>query len=578
MEPVETLTPGCNRDTVRAERLKTLAAWLLMSLPLAAHPLFWVRMFRSRLLLWHYATLVTLPVMAAAAAAVLLLTGLRDIKRNCASFRMNLLLILSAAVLLLQSVVRSIYTGSRLEPEDWFLPLLPLAGMALSREIMRILPRWGTFVLAVLIVFTVRFPFFIGLPGNWNWNLSLLACLLPAPFLLFRLKSKQFWIPVLAAAVFLGVFSAFRPELAPFGVMIGAVTASAALWLLWKLPRRQRLFITILGGGAGVAMFLAIWLGPADSANRDSRIWLWRGSVELALRRGALGIGSGKFEREIEPYLPKEYYFSNFAASLHPHPHNELLATWCASGVPGVVSLMLLTLAAVAGLRNASSTRVWGFWLFLVLSVHGQVDVLLQTPLAGSLWLIVGGALAGDGRSSEEVHPWRGLAGALAAAAFTGVTFMSSWYYRDGMLSYLAKDRFIALKKLEKSLALWETSSARYVAGKIELQLRNPRSAVRHFEKLSPGYLHSNLYMGGAYADMGEYKVALECLDVEAKAFPMSALNVYKQLEIMRRTGEDEASLASRETRLKYLLRLRGVSLEELLANHDLDDRPLRNP
>ena len=563
---------------VRAERLKTVAAWVLLSLPLAAHPLFWVRVFRSRLVFWHYATLVTLPVMAAAAAAVLLLTGFRDFKRNCAAFRMNLLLVVSAAVLLVLSVVRSIYTGSRPEPEDWFLPLLPLAGMALSREILRILPRWGTFVLAVLIVFTVRFPFFIGLPGNWNWNLSLLACLLPAPFLLCRLRSKRFWIPVLTVAVFLGVFSACRPELAPLGVMIGAITASAALWLLWKLPRRQRIFITILGGGAGVAMFLAIWLGPADSANRESRIWLWRGSVELALRKGALGIGSGKFEREIEPHLPKEYYFSNFAASLHPHPHNEMLALWCAYGIPGVVFLMLLTLAAVSGLRNGSSTRVWEFWLFLVLLVHGQVDVLLQTPLAGSLWLIIGGALAGDGRRSEAVHPWRGLAGALAAAAFTGVTFMSSWYYREGMLSYLEKDRFIALKKLEKSLALWETSSARYVAGNIELELRNPRSAVRHFEKLAPGYLHSNHYMGAAYAEMGEYKIALECLDREAKASPMSALNVYKQLEILRRTGEDEASLASREARLKYLLRLRGVSLEELLANHDLDDRPLRNP
>ena len=574
----EMVTTGGGNGAVRAVWFRTVAAWVLLSLPLAAHPLFWVRVFRSRLIVWHYVTLVTLPVMAAAAAAVLLLTGFRDIRRNCMAFRLNLLLVLSAAVLLVQSAARSIYTGTRLEPEDWFLPLLPLAGMALSREILRILPRWGTLVLAVLIVFTVRFPFFIGLPGNWNWNLSLLACLIPAPFLLFSLKSTSFWIPVLAVAGFLGVFSAFRPELAPFGVIVGVIIASAALWLLWKLPRRQRIFITILGGGAGIAMFLAIWLGPADSANRDSRIWLWRGSVELALRKGALGIGSGKFEREIEPYLPKEYYFSKFAASLHSHPHNELLALWCAYGVPGVVFLMLFTLAAVSGLRNGSAIRVWGFWLFMVLSVHGEVDVLLQTPLAGSLWLIVGGALAGDGRSSEEAHPWRGIAGALAVTAFTGVTFMASWYYREGMLSYWEHDRYIALKKLEKSLALRETPAARYIAGNIERQLRNPRSAVRHFEKLSPGYLHSHLYMGWAYAEMGEYKAALDCLDMEAKAFPMSALNVYKQLEIMRRTGEDEPSLASREARLKYLLRLRGVSLEELLANHELDDRPLRNP
>ena len=574
-------TDGKDKRVSNSERVKTWAAWILLSLPLVVYPLFWVRVFRSRLVAWDRVTLITLPVLAVFAAAVLLLTGFSRLRRKCAASGLNMLLVLFAAALLVLSLARSLYTGRRLEPEEWFLPLMPLAGMALSREVLRILPRWGTVVLGVLIVFTLRFPFYIGLPGNWNWNLSLLAVLLPAPILLWRHEPRQFWIPVSVSAVFLGVFSAFHPELAPRGVIVGAIFASAALWLLWKLPRRQRIFITILGGAAGIAMFLSVWLGPADPAVRSSRFWLWRGSVELALKNGISGCGAGRFEREIPPWLPKEYYFSEFATDLHTHPHNELLAAGCAYGVLGVGFMMLLVLAVVSGLRNYSSTRVWGFWLFMVLFLHGQFDVVLQTPLAGTLWLVVGGALAGahPRRDDKPLHLKCGAAAATAAALLALVMFRASWLHREALLDLWSGDSFIAMKKLEKSLGWWDTPEARYQLGRIELfDLKSPDAAIRHFRKLSPGYLHSNLYMGKAYADKKDLKEAMNCLDVESKAFPLSALNVYMKLAVMQEIGEDEAALAYYRSQLNYLLKLRGVSEEQLLADHSLDDRPLRNP
>ena len=582
MEIGDTGMSAEKKSAFRPETVKTCAAWILLSLPLVVYPLFWVRFFRSRLVAWDRVTLITLPVLALFAAAVLLLTGFSRLRRKCASSGLDLLLVLFAAALLVLSLARSLYFGRRLEPEEWFLPLMPLAGMALSREVLRILPRWGTLVLGVLIVFTLRFPdYCIGLPGNWNWNLSLLAVLIPAPFLLRGMKAKRFWIPVAASAVFLLVFSVLKPALAPRGVIVGAIVASGALWLLWKLPRRQRIFITILGGAAGVAMLLSVWLGPADPAIRSSRFWLWRGSVELALKNGVFGCGAGHFEREIPPWLPKEYFFSEFATDLHTHPHNELLAAWCSYGAAGLGFMLLLTLAAVSGLRNYSSVRVWGFWLFMVLFLHGQFDVVLQTPLAGTLCLVVGGALAGahPERKDEKLHLKCGLAAATAAALLALVMFRASWLYREALLDLRRGDSFIAMKKLEKSLALWETPDARYRLGWIELfDLKSPDAAIRHFRKLAPGYLHSNLYMGKAYADKKELKKAMNCLDVESKAFPMSALNAYMKLAIMQEVGEDEAALAYYRGRLNYLLKLRGVSEAQLLADHSLDDRPLRNP
>ena len=581
MENSGTVSGGDEKSIPRAERVKTWAAWILLSLPLAVHPLFWVRMFRPRVVAWDCVTLFSLSAMAFVAAAVLMLTGFSDLRRRCAASNLNLLLTLFSAALMIQSLVRSLCFGRRLEPVEWFLPLLPLAGMALSRQIMRILPRWGTLVLAVLIVFTLRFPeYCIGLPGNWNWNLALLTVLIPAPFLLRKLNSKRFWIPVLTAAVFLTAFSLLKPQLTPRGVIVGAIVASAALWLLWKLPRRQRLFITILGGAAGIAMSLSVWMGPADSANRSSRFWLWRGSVELAMKNGLFGCGAGRFEREIGPCLPNEYYFSDFATNLHTHPHNELLSAWCDYGLLGVGFVLLLSLAVVSGLRNYSATRVWGFWLFMVLALHGQFDVVLQTPLAGTLWLVVGGALAGwRTRPGGELHPKIGAVGALAAFAMTAVMFMASWYYREALLSYGAGDRYIAGKQLEKSLALWELPEARYRLGQIEyFDLKSPKQAIGHFKKLSPGYLHSNLYIALAYADMGNFKEAAKYLDAESRNFPLSALNAYIKMAVMHESGEDEAALSLQRERFYYLLRLRGVSEEELLKDHSLDDRPLRNP
>lgn len=569
-------------DVSLADRVRTWAAWMLLSLPLAVYPLFWIRVFRSRLVAWDRVTLITLPVLAVFAGAVLLLTGISQLRRKCASSGLDLLLVLFAAALLVQSLVRSLYAGRSLEPEEWFLPLMPLAGMALSREILRILPRWGTLVLGILIAFTLRFPeYCIGLPGNWNWNLSLLAVLIPAPFLLRGVKPKRFWLPVLVSAVFLIVFSVLKPALAPRGVIVGVVVASAALWLLWKLPRRQRIFITILGGAAGIAMFLSVWLGPADSAIRSSRFWLWRGSVELALKNGLSGCGAGRYEREIPPFLPREYYFSEFATDLHTHPHNELLAAWCSYGVLGLGFMLLLVLAVVSGLRNGSSTRVWGFWMFMVLFLHGQFDVVLQTPLAGTLWLVVGGALAGGrfGRANPPLHLKCGLAAAAAAAVLAGVMFHASWLYRDALIALGRGDRFIAMKKLERSLAWWELPDARYRIGLIELfDFGSPDRAIGHFRKLAPGYLHSHLYMGKAYADKKDFKAAMNSLDAESKAYPMSALNAYMKLLVMQAIGEEETLSASHRSRLNYLLKLRGVTLEELLADHSLDDRPLRNP
>lgn len=576
-----------NRDNTKdvsgAARWRMPAAWLLLTLPLFAYPLEWLNVFRPSVPFWDMAAMFMPSVMALFALAVLGMAGIGALRRACVRSRLNALLVWSTLGLLLLSIGRSLYYGTRLEPAEWFF-VVPLAGMVLSREILRILPKWGTLTLAVLLYFTWRFPFCIGLPGNWNWNFSLLTVLIPAPFLLSgKLPARHFWLATAVAAAFLTVMSILYPELAPRGTIVGVIAAWAVLLLLWKIHRRQRLIVMVLGAGAGVAMFLSIWLGPADSTIRSSRFWLWRGSTELALGRSFFGIGAGNFERHINQHLPKEYYFSDYATNFHPHPHNELLAAWCVHGGIGLVVLLSLSLAACAGLRIYSAVRVWGFWIFLVLLVHGQFDVLLQTPLAGTLWLAVGGALAGgmvrhDGKS----HPVPGIVGAAVTAGFAAVIFISGWWARESMLNSRSGDRESARRNLEKSLALWQTPDVRYRLGMVALfDFNDLPTAIAHFEKLAPGYIHSNGYLARAYALKGDPETALRYFERESRFYPMSALNAFWELEVMRVQGYDPVYLSSRRSRLNYLLKLRGLTvdrIDELIYRPALDDIPLRNP
>ena len=105
---------GKDRRVSNPERVKTCAAWMLLSLPLVVYPLFWVRVFRSRLVAWDRVTLITLPVLAVFAAAVLLLTGVSRLRRKCAVSGLNMLLVLFAAALLVLSLAwNSIWTWTR---------------------------------------------------------------------------------------------------------------------------------------------------------------------------------------------------------------------------------------------------------------------------------------------------------------------------------------------------------------------------------------------------------------------------------------------------------------------------------
>ena len=571
---------------------RKFAAWLLLGAPFFAYPLVWLKIFRSHVPHWGEVLCFAQPVLALFALAVLICGGIGGLRCACGHSKLHFAAVAASMLMVLLTLIRCALTRSIPDTTDLFMPLVPLAGMVIAKDVLHILPLYGTLSLAVLVFFGFRFTMFTGFVGNWNWNLSLIAVLIPAPFILSKHPThRRLWIGIGVSALFLAVFSCCRPELAPRGTIAGAAVAAGALWMLWKIPNRQRLVVVMLGGGAALAMFLTVWLSPADSANRSSRLWLWRGSVEFVLTHSIYGVGTQGYEREINPYLPKEYYFSEFATDRHTHPHNELLSAWSAYGLAGALFFVLFVLAASQGLRTASPVRVWAWWLFVVLSVHGQFDVLLATPLAGTLWLVVGGALAGRGYARRRPHlssVMMAIAGGVIltlALIFSGVLFSATrlarlgicaTYNIDGEEKYNAREYFI------RSLKIWPLPAVRYRLGMVEMfDFRNPEQAIKCFEELSPGYVHSNGYLARAYAFNDDLAKALLCFEEETLRYPYSALNAFWELEVMKRAGHPENLLAPRRERVKYLLKLRGLTVEridELIRNPRLDDAPLRRP
>ena len=572
--------------TVRCREVwRDWAAWALLAMPFFAYPLVWLKIFRSHVPYWGDVFYFAPPVLALTALAVLATAGIGGLRRACGSSKLNVAVVAASLLTVLVALIRAALNRTAPDLNDLFMPLLPLAGMVLAKPVLRMLPLYGTLALVVLGYFSFRFTMFTGMVGNWNWNLSLLAVLIPAPFVLSKHPThRRLWIGIGVSALFLAVFSLFRPELAPRGTIAGVAAATVGLWMLWKIPNRQRLVVVLVGGGAALAMFLNVWLKPADSANHSSRLWLWRGSMEFVLAHSALGVGTQGFEREINPYLPKEYYFSEFATDRHTHPHNELLAAWSAYGLAGAVFFVLFAVSALSGLRTHSPVRVWALWIFTVLLVHGEFDVLLATPLAGTLWLVLGGALAGQGYAQRKPHFVLGVLILAAALVFSGMLFSATRLARLGMCALRAggPEKYQAREYLIRSLKILPLPAVRYQLGMVEMfEFKEPERAIKCFEELSPGFVHSNGYLARAYAVSGDLAKALRCFEEESLRYPFSALNAFWELEVMKLAGYPDNLLAPRRERLKYLLKLRGLTVErigELIGNPRLDDAPLRRP
>ena len=577
----------------RFEKIRRYSwALLLLTLPLFSYPLAWSMFFKGAIPAWDLFKGCTPAVIALAALAAAVAEPGRIIKAWQSS---KLLRAFIAGALLCAAAagVQQIIYGGIWEYffHGLFALTLPLAGMALAPELKRILPWWCGILFFLLLLATVNSPMCSGFVGNWNWNFSLLAVtLVAAVVLVFRSRR-----PLIAAGVFVsaGVFSVFFffPELAPRGTLAGIIGAAAALGTALLFKRQTRWRYALLAALAGGTLFLAAINNQENATLANARIQLWRGSLDLALAHTVAGVGPARIESKLPPYLPPDYFLSDFPATSHPHPHNELLNMWAGFGLAGILYILTWAAASARQIRRKDPVGLWMLWSVLLLLIHGLFDVHLSVPLPGTLFFLMLGAICGSGLSGREGEtPFLRKRYLCAAALLLLAGFFLCQHLRAGKALYEGKILLSqnckkeALEKFRRSALIYPTAPALYMAGQVEFfDFHRPDMAIYWWLQIKndlrmPSFLHVNRLLGHAFDMRGNTALALYYFEREAKDFPFSAINAGLRLGTLQKSGAPPEKIAAAANIFNKVMEMRKLPLSafpELLRHPEKDDEPL---
>ena len=566
-------------------------AILLLILPMFSYPLAWTLPFGKSLPGWD----LIHPVSQAVLSLTALAAAIAEPRRLFKAWKSSKLLrgffvagILCIAVAFLQQII---YGGLW---EHFFYAMfaiaMPWAGIALAPELKRLLPWWCSALFFFLLITTVQTPMCTGFVGNWNWNFTLLAITLVAVVtLVFRSRWR---LTAAGVAVSAGVFIVFLrfPEFAPRGTLAGVIGAAVSIGIVMLFKRQERWRYALLAALAGSALFISAVNSGSSSGMANARIQLWRGSLQMALANSVTGAGLSRFESRITPYLPPDYYLSDFPATRHPHPHNELLYVWAGYGLAGIFYFLLCIAVAARQIRRKDPVGLWIVWSFLLLLIHGMFDVHLSTPLAGTLFFLMLGTVCGTGLSGSDDNislKKRYLTAAFlifTACCLASLNFRSGHALRQGRLHLLQGKKTEALESFKRSVEIYPNAPAYYMAGQVEFfDFRRPENALFWWSQIKnelrmPSFLHLNRMMGHAYDVIGKHHWALYYFEREARDFPFSAINAGLRLGTLQKMKAPEERIRTAEHVFKRCMQMRNLKIEDfphLLRNPMLDDEPL---
>lgn len=569
-----------------------LAAAILLVSPLLSYPLVWGKIVDNFVPLWGDVECFTLGEIAMLAAAFIILFPEKIINALQEKKHQYYFFITCGVVILLILLQQIIYGGSwNLVSLALFYVTVPAAGFALSREIKKLAKYYFAILFIILVYFSFigDKKFLTGFVGNWNWNLSLIAAAIPSVFLLFKLPIKLFYLLSSCSLAGFFVFVYFwNSVIMPKGTISGAIGAVLGIVIISIIKTPKRHLAVVFMFAALAIGFLSFLFSKNGTTSTDTRVQLWQGALSSGLTQTYMGHGPGRFESKVKPFIPEEYYFTEFVAERHPHPHNEFLYYLCSFGLVGIIFLYLLTSNALYTSNIKSKNQTWMLFVVLMFIIHGQFDILLSTPLAGTIFLLFAGSLANKGYQDKEI----GFLSVryilfLIVVSYTvycaSLNYFSTKYLRLGRLNLVKNQKALAKVNFAKSLTYKLTSAALYSSGAIELfDYKNPVKAIELFDKIHhqlklDSYVHSRGYVARAKFVTGQHKAALLDFELEEKNYPLSALNSGFIFTVRQALKFSPESLAFSFKKFEYLMSLRGLKVNEfskLQRNPAWDDLP----
>lgn len=245
-----------------------------------------------------------------------------------------------------------------------------------------------------------------GFYNSPNFLVMVLEIFLPivVAFLFFR--KNTFWqgflfflITVASVVVFISTQS------------FGGVLAIAAVgfWMLFFVSLKKRpttfYFTAIFMGLCLVLFFIAVLnsgkidrlLVGSSQSSINSRLPIWRTSLDILKNNWILGIGSNSFLNEF--HLKQKELGLNLDFLVVPQPHNIYLAFWLEGGVLGLVGFLWIVKNAFNNLTHKLKLENQGNLRWLAIGLGGSLVAILthgffDTPyfkidLAYYFWMII---------------------------------------------------------------------------------------------------------------------------------------------------------------------------------------------
>lgn len=570
------------------------------------YPLAWSRLFTGRLAYWGELNLFTPGLIALLCCSLLLFNSktlfsffsCRAAKLIAAAFTFILLISLIQLIVSYNGRVSYLWTSVY-----WIA--IPLFCAVNRREVEKYLPFFIIFLglaTAIQSFQNIRFDMLLsGIPGNQNWNASLIA--LACPFICFVVhryfgKYHKSSIFVITSLVIIAAFLIFKCESkAAVLALILAVASLAVLrywrkisWIYWL---RAGVFLAVLG-----LVLLSVFKEQVFVVlEDDQRLFLWTAALDLIKENLYFGCGPEFFESAYAPHISADYYFGKLVSTNHPHAHNHLLQFAATMGIPALIAwCSVLFYAMVKNLRQAAGQGNWELKLylftFILLFIHSMFDIVVLSWPLGCIFLIIFGILLGrafEGSPRKEFNKSKlvpficavfGICLMLILFYYLYFNLLSSTHYRNARLMLDKKNVKAAFAETKISIATKPSVRNTYLAAKISLyDFKDPQKCLKYLDMLDSlgikNYEHNKLLRAKALVVLGRLDESLAYFAQEQQNFPLSCINLYYYRFILAKLSKKQQAKLI-DVRLKRILKLKGYTekiLPAMLKNPDIDFR-----
>ncbi len=424
----------------------------------------------------------------------------------------------------------------------------------------------------------------VGIPGNWNWNATLLlvtgAFTIFLIFRLLRTRGKTgallCSLPVGAVTLMLFLWSGSRASCLGLAVTL-------LLFLLLSLDARRRKLLFLACGilfAAGIVLLTTQFQAKIDSfMAAEIRPILWESVVRM-IGDHPLGVGAESFEDCYIPYKSVDYFLHDHASPRTIHPHNEFLNIAVLLGIPALLAWCFLTFQGffrfLRGYRHAESEMKLLFFCLILMLTHAMLDLIFFSWPQDMIGFLFTGIFWAPRMCVGETHlKFRCLpriAGiiALAGVLLSGLNnFRATWNFERALDASRAGNPEQARKYALAGAALSGAFPEHLYrcAERALLFDRDYPLALKLAERMeqTPGRNFSRIHMlkAMALASLGRDEEAKTEYERESRNYPYLILPVIGRITCCGRLGRS-GEIPALEQKLGELMKLRNLSSREV--------------